>query len=397
MKRLFSIFTIILLFVFCEKYQSEPEPNTYISMFNFPDTIYAKSSYEFIVEAKLENRNPDRIYNVNLYCEPLSSIDVSFNLYDSDSCDIINGDGIYTQKINSEEFADYSGKYTAVVTVGSVSQETDKKSSILKSSLFINTSKLSKSKEFVILDEKKNSPPEISDLTYPQSVSIDSFQNDLLTVKVTDADGYEDISNVLCHIYYPLSAVWDLKLELNDTGIDGDSSAGDFIFSLLLTPEEIAQVGRGDYSFLIFALDKKNNKSNQLFGEIEYYTSAVNLPPEIIQVNAPDTVFASGNFLLLSAEVNDPDGLADIDRVMFNSYKPDGNPASGNPFYLYDDGGEIEWNGITSGDAIKNDGIYTIKVVLPATVMKGTYHFIFEAHDKAGNISNKIDHSLTVK
>ncbi|MFC1726886.1 hypothetical protein ACFL4T_14785 [candidate division KSB1 bacterium] len=392
MRKIILILLFLLALIACEKYSGEPEEEPYIEWFSFPDTIYTLSDYDILIEVKVINHE---------LMASNSQGDIEFTpeiegftgktLFDGHipEEDIIPGDGIFSGILSSKDFENVSGELTAVVRIleGPVIRELQKPQTSPKPSRLITE------KSFFVINENRNTPPEIFNLSHPDTVSVDSFQNDILTVTVTDEDGISDLTGVFVNVYYPGSAAPDLTLELTESDIDMGPLP---VFVLDLNPADVAKLGRGKYTLLVYAVDSKGQRSNELYGEIEYVSSAENLPPQIISVNAPDSVVATGGFLLLSAEVHDPDGLADIDKVLFNSFKPDGSSALSNPFYLYDDGSEVLRNGVTSGDSIKNDGIYTIKILLPVNADKGTYHFIFEAIDKQGNRSNQIDHALKI-
>lgn len=394
MKRIVAILLFLLGLSSCERYSAEPEEDPYIEWFSFPDTVYTLSGYDIIVTAKvIKNDNfKDNTAVVHFFPEMINLTPV--NMTDNGSgADIIKYDGVYSGTVNSTYFSGFEGEYFAefYLETGLQSEGLSKTYTSPKPSWLIQD------KAFVVLNEKRNIPPGLSNLSCPQKVSIDSFDNEILSVTVIDNNGNTDIEKVTCDIYFPYEPTPELTLELNDAGINGDVSANDSVYTMLLSPNNIADVGRGKYTFLIYAVDKKGNRSNEIHYDIEFYSTAANLPPEILKVNAPDSVEATGGYLYISCEVNDPDGLANIKRVFFRSYKPDGSPSSGNPFYMYDDGSEIIRDGVTSGDSIKNDGIFTLKVYLPANTTPGTYHFVFEAVDKAGNRSNNIDHALTVR
>ncbi|MGC9091873.1 MAG: hypothetical protein ACP5JH_01320 [Bacteroidota bacterium] len=124
-------------------------------------------------------------------------------------------------------------------------------------------------------------------------------------------------------------------------------------------------------------------------------------PPVISDLTAPDTVIAprdSGQVTLLqlSIRASDPDGLQDIARVIFYSYKPDGTLANnGSPFSMYDDGGAGGQIGDT--DPVAGDGVYTLTIQLPYGTQTGRYKFVFQAFDRVGEGSNTITHYITVQ
>ncbi len=120
-----------------------------------------------------------------------------------------------------------------------------------------------------------------------------------------------------------------------------------------------------------------------------------NVPPIIRNLFAPDSlsVLPSDTLkILLTIDVYDADGLANIDKVFFNSYRPDGSLATGSPFYMYDDG----QSGIT-GDQYKNDGTYSRIIILPPGTNPGKRRFEFIAIDKFQETSNIINHYINIK
>ena len=86
-------------------------------------------------------------------------------------------------------------------------------------------------------------------------------------------------------------------------------------------------------------------------------------------------------------EVPDRQSLADVDSVYFNSYLPGGNPSSGNPFSMFDNGLPFDpQNPVAVGDAVAGDGIYTLTIFLPSTASPGEYRFEFFGRDRVGNL-----------
>jgi hypothetical protein len=53
-------------------------------------------------------------------------------------------------------------------------------------------------------------------------------------------------------------------------------------------------------------------------------------------------------------------------------------------------------DGVSGGDTVANDGIYSLRVSLPPTTVTGTYRFEFQAVDRSAASSNIIVHRLTV-
>jgi len=146
----------------------------------------------------------------------------------------------------------------------------------------------------------------------------------------------------------------------------------------------------GDLKFNFTAYTATGIPGNSVSHILHLYNSQ-NLPPVIDSVSAPDSVQldpSSTILLLITARVHDPNGLMDISRVYFDSYKPDGTPSVNNPFYMYDDG--------THGDSVPGDGTYTLTIQLPPTTPTGIYKFIFYCADRSGALSTPVTHFIKV-
>ncbi len=99
----------------------------------------------------------------------------------------------------------------------------------------------------------------------------------------------------------------------------------------------------------------------------------------------PDSIAVA----LIRAEVEDPDGLDDVESVYFYSLKPNGEYANGgNGFDMMDDG--------TFGDEIAGDGIYSLGIQINDQAQLGTYIFTFNMRDKAGNSAEEVADSIKV-
>ena len=112
--------------------------------------------------------------------------------------------------------------------------------------------------------------------------------------------------------------------------------------------------------------------------------------PSVFNEVVPDTLVlpSSGDLqVVITIEIQDQQSLADIDSAYFNSYLPSGNPSSGNPFLMYDNGLPFNpSNPVAVGDQVANDGIYTLTIFLPFNANPGQYRFEFFARDRVGNL-----------
>ncbi len=147
----------------------------------------------------------------------------------------------------------------------------------------------------------------------------------------------------------------------------------------------------GDYRVDVFGTDEWGTELNNGVSKFRVFYGSK--PPVIVEVNAPDTVTLQlqTQVLTLTAKVVDESGPADIKTAYFNSFLPDGRPANGNPFRLYDDGSPLH------GDVAAGDSIYSTKVEMPPDTPKGEYRFEFRALDYSNLSSNVVIHKLIVR
>lgn len=175
---------------------------------------------------------------------------------------------------------------------------------------------------------------------------------------------------------------------LEDNGIAPDQLKGDLIYSGKISIQ-IKRSEVGTYKVEIFALDKAGIQSNGFIVPLVIFRS--NKPPVLSNLQAPDSITLGNQdqTILLQLKATDPDGQSDIQKVIFNSFRPNGQASSGNPFLMYDDG--------SNGDITQGDGIYSLRISLPATTTTGVYRFEFQAFDKSNESSTTLVHRLTVK
>ncbi len=157
----------------------------------------------------------------------------------------------------------------------------------------------------------------------------------------------------------------------------------------------------GDLTYTFTPYNQIAEPGNSVSAILRLYNSK-NLPPMIDSVSVPDSIQvkdSTATLIYLYATASDPNGLNDIKYVYFDTYKPNGQASTGNPFYMYDDGGAS--GNPADGDSVANDGVYTLIVQLPALVAPtppalGTYVFTFYAEDRSGAISKPVSHDIKV-
>jgi hypothetical protein len=101
----------------------------------------------------------------------------------------------------------------------------------------------------------------------------------------------------------------------------------------------------------------------------------------------------------MTAEVLDPDGLADIDSVYFYSLKPDSTYANdGLPILLVDNGlpFNISNAGLEAGDLVAGDGTYSFSILTYHDTVTGLYTFSFFIRDKAGNLTGPVSKTINI-
>jgi hypothetical protein len=245
-------------------------------------------------------------------------------------------------------------------------------------------------------------PPILGQVTLlPSRINSDSMNvgssrqpDDLLTIATTVVAQVEATSHRPISVRYSITSFDSLdvvsKGVLLDDGQGSDHAKGDGLYSGKPT-FQIRRVQIGTYAVSVHAESDDGYRSNAAITRLSVFRG--NRPPFISDLVAPDTVTLSNQsqLLLLKARVDDPDGLNDIARVVFNSYKPDGSASGGNPFQMYDDGLPAH------GDERAADGIFSLLISLPSNAQLGTYKFEFQSFDRSNEPSNIIILRLTVK
>lgn len=215
--------------------------------------------------------------------------------------------------------------------------------------------------------------PEIASPVLSDSVLyLDGTSPILFSVHVEDPQGLEDIDRVVYEIYDSVQLV-SQNLMRND-GTQGDVLPHDGRFTGKVTSQLVG--GRpGRFRIGCVALDRAGHCSDTLYFYFRTICGAPNFPPQILSVGCPDTLTTeSRTQVILSALLQDPNGLADVDSVYCDIVLPyEILPAAS--IQLYDTG--------MHGDEQSSDGIYTYQGDLSETLIRaGMYRFRFRAKDK---------------
>jgi len=179
----------------------------------------------------------------------------------------------------------------------------------------------------------------------------------------------------------------------NGSSVSGDERAGDSRFTNKFPLSRQNPIGT--YKINYFITDKKNVTKLVAEQQFIYDNGQDKVPPIVTNLVMPDTIKA-GETIFFSIEVTDDNGLSDIELVFYETYNPDGvkvvNSKGISQFPMFDDGNTDENGDVTSGD-----GIYSVLLTFPATTLKGTWRFVFNAKDRGSLISNTIEKSIVVE
>ncbi len=159
----------------------------------------------------------------------------------------------------------------------------------------------------------------------------------------------------------------------------------------------------GMYEIMYFVDDNINvppeNSKKAASHTFNFFNGIGNQPPVISNlsmryVNEPistlrDTI-DRGEAVIWSILVNDPNSIADVNKVSFELYRPD-NSFLGE-FDMYDNG---DFEG--AGDQTAGDQIYSLKNSFSSTAQTGLWQMIFKAVDREGEQSNIINFGFYVK
>ena len=246
----------------------------------------------------------------------------------------------------------------------------------------------SKLDTLTILAGRENLAPRLLSFTIPKTITGDSAYAPVFRATAGDVDGLASLRFVRIEFYPPAFSKPTLIDSLFDDGKNNDGAARDGVFARAIATAKLC--GEGTFSIVLRAIDAAGAESPALVDLLNVRRRGLNLPPAVSNLNAPTTISRNRtpNTYVLSVQAGDPNCIADLKRVFFNTFLPNGNPSSGNPFVMRDDGKE--------GDAIAADGRFALTIQITAQNATGVYRFEFQAEDKKGALSNKITQNLTV-
>jgi hypothetical protein len=239
-----------------------------------------------------------------------------------------------------------------------------------------------------VIDPVKNFPIVISASVNPAVFDT----NTVHAVAVANISSVDPVKNVIASVTDPNNISMG-SFSLHDDGIAPDQSAGDNIYTGYIDFSMTCRL-IGNYKTEFRAETEAGLFSGIVTQNIEL-TKSHNLNPIISDLIIPDSLQRpSGNELniaFLQIKVTDPDGLCDIQKSYFNSFKPDGSPSSGNPFSMFDDG-DIQGH----CDSTAGDGKYSLCIAINSQANIGYYKFLFNAKDRSDSTSNTLTDSIYV-
>jgi len=363
-----------------------------ISEVNVPGFWNTHSARLYKTEVHVNDpQGPGNLIGVYLTVHEISGNNQVFadSLYDDGAYinksdgDVLAGDGVFSNQFpatavtkNSSQ-TEFMFRFIAIDKQNNVSQEIE-----------------------VTVNFSPNNPPEINQIFAPDSLSY-LDENVVFSVVVSDSDGIDDITRAYFDSEDPVRQITRFGQTLYNDGnfeVHGDLVEGDSIFSAKISPNFL--VGKkGDYNLIFHVVDtneEENTKEAKQSIYIENFMSGFidfNIPQSM--VIPADSGFA--NIGLMQVEVDDPEGLADIDSVYFYSLKPDSNLAqNGLPFIMVDNGLPFNLNNplIETGDEVAEDGIYSLSLLVYYGSLPGVYTFSFYIRDWAGNLSGPVKRTI---
>lgn len=288
------------------------------------------------------------------------------------SGDILAGDGQYFLPVDTALVHSQTGDFT----LEAVAKDQDGQTSA------------SQLDTLTILAGRENLAPRLLSFSIPKTITGDSAYAPIFRATASDVDGLASLRFVRVEFFPPAFPKPTLIDSLFDDGKNNDGAARDGVFGRAIPTAKFC--GEGMFSIVLRAVDATNAESPALVDLLNVRRRGVNLPPTVSNLSAPATISRTRtpNTYALSVQVSDPNCIADLKRVFFNTFLPNGNSSSGNPFVMHDDGKE--------GDTVAADGRYTLTIQITAQNATGVYRFEFQAEDKTGALSNKITQNITV-
>ncbi len=247
-----------------------------------------------------------------------------------------------------------------------------------------------------------NSRPQVQRISAPDFIQS-GISDVIFSITASDSDGTDDI--IISFFESENLEKGYKKFEqylYNDGNLTnhGDETANDSVFSTKINFDFLSGK-QGRYNLLFYVEDSFGERNTEV---ATHEVVIGNEPGEFLQINVPEQMnlpitVDDYNRELMTTEVSDPDGLADIDSVYFYSLKPDSTFANdGLPILLVDNGLSFNINnaGVETGDLDPGDGIYSFSILTYQDTITGLYTFSFYIRDKAGNLTGPVIKTINI-
>jgi hypothetical protein len=220
--------------------------------------------------------------------------------------------------------------------------------------------------------------PELSALQAPTQVYNLSSRQHVISVRVDDPQGRNDISQVSFRIVKSGAATPAQQGALVDDGTLGDIITKDGVFTAQITGV-FAGNDVGEFRLTVSARDFSGNDSNTLDAAINVVAGSENSPPEIGNAMLPASIFVDEvSSFVFEVQVSDANGPADVAMVR-SEFFPPSNPKPTRVDTLNDAG--------INGDATAADGVFSIGLSSDRFSQAADYFFRVVAYDLAGDSS----------
>jgi len=374
-KGLLLIFILLAGYACQDQAVTPPEKTPFVlSDIRAADFWQINASASQLVEIRVQH--PDGVDAIEAVTVDIidnaNNLNATVQLFDdgaatTESGDLIAGDGVFRNLIKPSTVVsadgDYTLRFSATDTAGASAPALEKN-----------------------IKMGSNKVPQIHSVFLP-SLFRSGFNAETISVVVFDPDSTSEVDDIIFKI------IKSGELPVLYTGKSWKRSGADSLFVLEL--DSSFGAGRsGAYQFSFQAHDKFGGLSDTVLRSVNIENKAgsvlrISMPAEITKpVSGTKQIF-------ITAQVDDPQSLADVDSVYFYIEKTDGMP-----FVMVDNGKpfNIDNRFDEAGDKTAGDGIYSRTLIVEArTAIVGTFVFSFYSRDRVGNLSVSISDSINIK
>ncbi|HGY54432.1 MAG TPA: hypothetical protein ENK44_01895 [Caldithrix abyssi] len=371
-----TVFAVLLLQ--CKQEQEPPlaSPEIEISKVRTDEAWNIKNDEPYTVEVHVQTNgsNSNLLPVVMAVKDGMGATLFTDSLYDDgaaehpDDGDVIAGDGVFRNRFRADRISDQP----TVLTFAFQAADADGNESAVYT-------------QDVRFDN--NFKPEIVSVSAPDTLPSGSPAV-YLYAAVFDKDGTEEVTNVLVEVFKAAqNTSVDTFSMFNDGNFaqNGDVTAGDSVYSFKMD-SAYAAGKQGEYRFRFTPYDAFTTPGQP--AEMTMYLE--NLAGQVSTVFMADSVPkpTQGSILVqVAAQVNDPQGLGDVDSVYFTLEDSQGK-------FVRDDYGNIvkiplfdDGDNENNGDQTAGDGLFSVILQVTSTNRQEAYTLHFYERDLVGNLS----------